>query len=263
VVLTVHDMIHERFPDFFPHNEHLSQIKAQAVRRADHIFCISESTKKDLMELLDVEEEKITITHLATSLAPCTQSLSGKSKAPGSYILYVGDRAAKYKNFKGLLQAYTLSNALKNDFGIVCFGGGKLAPSEKQWMSKLSIPEGKVTQLAGDDSLLAELYSKASIFVCPSLYEGFGIPLLEAMSCGCPVACSNTSSLPEVAGVAAELFDPFDYASILEAIERVVYSSSRAEELIAAGSARVLEFSWEKTAEITAAVYLSLTERNT
>jgi glycosyltransferase involved in cell wall biosynthesis len=258
VVLTVHDMIHERFPELFPPDEYMQQIKAHAVGRADHIICISESTKKDLLDLLNVEESKITVTHLASSLSAGIPGAGDKFKALGSYILYVGDRAAKYKNFNGLIRAYAHSGSLRDDFGIVCFGGGKLSHNEKQLMSELSIPEWKVIQLAGEDSLLAELYSQASIFVCPSFYEGFGIPLLEAMSCGCPVACSNTSSLPEVAGNAAEYFDPLDYTSLLSAMERVVYSSSRTKELIAAGSARVGEFSWEKTAERTAAIYLSL-----
>lgn len=262
VVLMVHDMIHEKFPDFFPPDERLRTIKARAVRRADHIFCNSNSTRADLLEMLKVDEGKITVTHLASSLTPKTKSPSERSRTLNPYLLYVGDRVARYKNFQGLLQAYALSDALKKDFGIVCFGGGPLTPREKQSMADLSIPEGKVIQLAGDDSLLADLYSQASIYVCPSLYEGFGIPLLEAMSCGCPVACSNTSSLPEVAGSAAEQFDPLDYASMLDAIERIVYSSSRAEDLIAAGAARAREFSWEKTAESTAAVYRLLTGRN-
>jgi len=105
---------------------------------------------------------------------------------------------------------------------------------------------------------LAKLYSQASAFVYPSLYEGFGIPILEAMSFGCPVVCSHTSSFPEVAGNAAEFFDPYDIESIANALEKVLFDSDLTKKLVELGKARVKNFSWEKCAEQTHSIYASL-----
>ena len=113
-------------------------------------------------------------------------------------------------------------------------------------------------QISGNDTLLANLYTNAHAFVYPSLYEGFGIPLLEAMSLRCPVVCSNTSSLPEVAGEAAEFFDPYDVAHIIYSLEKVVYSNSISTDLLRLGLERVKKFSWDRCASQTYEIYSTL-----
>ena len=122
-------------------------------------------------------------------------------------------------------------------------------------METLQIPSGNIQTFFGADDILAALYASATAFICPSLYEGFGIPPLEAMSFGCPVACANSGSLPEVVGNAAEFFNPTDEGDMRTALERVVSSPERRQELVRAGSERIRQFSWEKCARETEQVY--------
>lgn len=255
-VVTVVDMIHEKLRNYFRVGDKSSYIKNKAVNRADHVICISENTKRDLMEIFHVEPSKISVVYLGHSLAITAPRIARRIIAD-PYILYVGVRQG-YKNFSRLLQALVASDRLKNDFRLVCFGGRELSGAEINEINSLRLALDRVVQVSGDDSILANLYQYASILVYPSLYEGFGIPLLEAMSFRCPVACSHTSSLPEVAGDAAEYFDPYDTESIMSAIETVVYSIDKSETLIARGLARLNLFSWEACAQQTSAVYASL-----
>lgn len=255
IVTTVYDMLHEKFPDSFP-GYSTPQEKAASVKRADHIICISENTKKDLIEILNVDPQKLSVVHLGVSLN-FGENSDTSSKLSQPYILYVGDRGG-YKNFRGLLQAYASSSQLINDFNLVCFGSRAFSTEEINLINKLGIPESKVIYISGSDDTLAGLYRYAEIFVYPSHYEGFGIPPLEAMAIGCPVACSNTSSMPEVAGNAAEFFNPYDPESIASAVESVVYSNQRKQDLIKFGKQRANIFTWENCAKKTRDVYASL-----
>lgn len=254
-IVTVYDMIHEKYSEYFPDASMVHQMKSLAVRRADHVICISENTKRDLIELLVVPEEKITVVYLGCSLAK-----SDKQKARNPFpcqkpfILFVGDRSG-YKNFERFLLAYASSSFLKSEFDVICFGGGELSPSHSALIQSLDIAKGSVRHLAGNDDILSGLYLSATAFVYPSLYEGFGIPLLEAMSLGCPVVCANTSSIPEVVGDAAELFDPYDESAMGSAIERVVSTPQYATMLVEKGRRRASLFSWEKCVRDTLCVY--------
>lgn len=255
-VLTVYDMIHEKFADNFSRRDKTQQIKSHAVRRADHVICISENTRRDLIALLDVPEEKTSVVYLGSSLA--TQKVAAKpAEEKKPFILYVGSRG-RYKNFEGLLRAYGHSPLLKNGFSIVCFGGGGFTASELSLAESLHISQDNILHVSGTDDILAGLYASAAVFVCPSLYEGFGIPPLEAMSFGCPVVFANVSSLPEVVGDAAELFDPADEAEMRAAIEHVVSTPERAQFLVDRGYERVKQFSWEKCARDTLNIYKKL-----
>ena len=263
VVLTVHDMTHERLSEFFNHRDifqvkdNTSLIKKRAIKRADRIICISQNTKKDLIELFDVDASKISVIYLGYSKGMNSVTIDGEIRPLKPYIFYVGERGG-YKNFTRLLQAYVSSAQLRKDFQIICFGGGSFSVQERDNMENLGIKEGEVVQISGDDITLANYYHNAAIFVYPSLYEGFGIPLLEAMAVRCPVVCSNTSSLPEVAGEAAELFNPYEPESIANAMENVLFSTQKRETLIQQGTKRVKQFSWETCAEQTKELYLSL-----
>jgi glycosyltransferase involved in cell wall biosynthesis len=255
VVLTVFDMIHERFPAYFSSWDPLQREKVAAVQRADHVICISEHTRRDLVQLLGVEEAKTSVVHLGFSLTGAGEQLA--EVPPRPYLLYVGARGG-YKNFEGLLKAYSRSHALCRDFDLVAFGGGVLTPQERALIVELGLDTSKVRQMGGPDSVLAGLYRSAALFVYPSLYEGFGIPPLEAMSFNCPVACSNTSSIPEVVGDAASFFDPESTDSMVAAIESVLNHDKVRKELIAKGQQRILQFSWEKCAVQTQNVYRSI-----
>ena len=255
-VITVYDMIHEKFADNLSRRDNAQQIKAHAVRRADHVICISENTRRDLIALLGVPEEKTSVVHLGYSLAMKNDAVK-PAELEKPFILYIGSRGG-YKNFEGLLRAYGSSRFLKNEFSMVCFGREGFSASELSLAESLHISQDNILHVSGTDDILAGLYASAAVFVCPSLYEGFGIPPLEAMSFGCPVVCANVSSLPEVVGDAAELFDPTDEAEMRAAIERVVSTPQRGQLLVDRGYERIKQFSWEKCARDTLNVYKKL-----
>ena len=254
IVLTVYDMIHEKIIDPEIGRDFI-KIKSHSIQRADRIICISENTRKDLLELFDLDPNIVTTVHLGYS------PLKVKDPSPiikEPYLLYVGDRESPYKNFNNLLHAYANSKQLQNCFKLVCFGSKSFSSVEIETISNLGIDSENIVHYAGDDLILANLYSHSSLFVYPSRYEGFGIPPLEAMSLDCPVACSNVSSIPEIVGDAGEYFDPDRVDSIVEAIEKVVFSTYRSKELKDKGEKRIEQFSWDKCAAETSLVYRSL-----
>jgi len=254
-VITVHDMIHELFKDNYPKNDGTVLRKKTAVGRADHIICVSENTKKDLMQLYDVSVKKVSVVHHGfEQFVPKLKPVPYVTKSGRPFILYVGVREG-YKNFLGLLKSVASSSRLLSDFDIVAFGGGKFSVDELEEISVLGFLEDQVIQKSGDDDLLGSLYSTARSFVYPSLYEGFGIPPLEAMANQCPVISSKTSSMPEVIGEAAEYFDPTDTDDMKRAIENVVYSDSYIKKLQQSGKERLTFFSWNKCSRETLNIY--------
>ncbi|MCP8689162.1 glycosyltransferase family 4 protein, partial [Marinobacterium sedimentorum] len=176
------------------------------------------------------------------------------------YLLYVGNRQG-YKNFAGFVKAFSASPRLVGKYDIVAFGGGDLSKDELSLFLNLGLNKGQVVYCSGDDAKLASLYESASAFVYPSLYEGFGLPPLEAMSYGCAVISSNTSSMPEVIGNAAEFFNPLCIDQMRDAMENVLFSQARSAELKMFGYARIKDFSWEKCAIETLNVYKKLVHK--
>lgn len=259
-VLTVYDMIHERFANMFPGRVDIARRKAAAVSRASHVICISENTRRDLLEIYDLDPNKVSVVHLGYDVLNAgrgsgeTASTLNKSLP---YLLYVGERAG-YKNFKALLRAYVSSAWLSDNFRIICFGGGCFRADELELIRELSIQPSRIEQVSGGDNVLGVYYQNAAAFVYPSLYEGFGIPPLEAMALGCPVVCSNSSSVPEVVGDAGEYFDPEHIESIRASIESVLQSSERRAELIRKGFKKCAEYSWDRCASETLEIYRGL-----
>lgn len=252
-VVTVHDMILEKYRDLFPSGYKTSDAKRSAVNRAARVICVSEHTRKDLVEIFGINKEKTTVIHHGYSLT----ADSGRNSVNFTgrpFLLYVGERG-RYKNFDRFLLAYAGSEMLRGEFGLVAFGGGAFTVAEISRQQGLGLGAGRVRQVSGNDEKLASFYRQASVFVYPSLYEGFGIPPLEAMNFGCPVVCSNTSSVPEVVGDAAYFFDPGDADSIRAAIETVVLSAELREDLVRRGKARLNMFSWDRCAAETMSVY--------
>ena len=255
VVLTVFDMIHELFPDSFSANDPVRRNKRLCLERADHIVCISECTASDLVRLFGIPRKKISVTYLGYSdifAAPPTANETSPHAHP--YLLFVGQRSG-YKNFDMALKAYASSNRLTEEFDFVAFGGPPLDAGERALVASLRLRPGSVSRLAGSDSDLACAYRHARALVYPSQYEGFGIPPLEAMSSGCVVACSNASAIPAVVGAAASLFDPKDIDSVRHALEDVCLNDSNRARLVAAGRARVRNFSWDRCASDTLGAY--------
>jgi len=258
-VVTVYDMIIERFPEEFDRSGYGSARKRAAVERADHVICISESTRHDLLELFNIPEHKVSVVHLGYDALVSAYAMDTMfpMAATSPYLLYVGSRGG-YKNFEGLLRAVASSHFLKNNFSIICFGGGTFTRNEVTLIDELGLKAEKIKQIGGGDNMLAQLYQGAEAFIYPSLYEGFGIPPLEAMSLGCPVIYSNTSSLSEVIGDAGEYFDPSSTESIRYAIETVIQSQARRDELVQKGRDRCVIFSWARCADETMSIYRNL-----
>ena len=256
-IITAHDIINELFSEGLNKSNIITQRKINAFNRADHIISVSHNTKKDLIEFFGISSEKISVIHLATDNVLMLNQYYSDAKYSRPFLLYVGPRAG-YKNFVGLLKAVSQSQKLINEFDIVAFGGGHFLSEELIKIKSFGFKEGQVKQIGGDDSVLVSLYQEALAFVYPSLYEGFGIPPLEAMACQCPVISSNTSSMPEVIGNAGEYFNPKEPESIKVAIEKVVFSQSRIRDLKTKGIERIKYFSWHNCAKETFEIYKNI-----
>tara|TARA_B100000900_G_scaffold369613_1_gene347591 strand:+ start:542 stop:1651 length:1110 start_codon:yes stop_codon:yes gene_type:complete len=256
-VVTVADMIHELFQSHFSKNNRTAKRKREAFNRADHIFSISNHTKNDLIEIYGIDKSKISVIHLGVDVNRFHQQNSDKLNINSPYILYVGERGG-YKNFDRFIKACAQSKTIKNNIKILAFGGGAFSHEEILAIRNLGFKENSIMHVAGDDKVLASLYSNAICFVYPSLYEGFGLPPLEAMASGCPVVSSNTSSMPEVINQAGEFFDPSVTEDICCAIEKVINSGERRKELIELGYKNVNLFSWDKCVSKTIQVYKEL-----
>lgn len=253
-VVTVYDMIHELYPQLFRENDPTSKAKKQTVKNADMVIAISESTKRDLVNILDIDQQKVRVIHLASSLVHdpfCCEAIINEP-----YILYIGNRRG-YKNFSSFIKAYASNREVSSDFRVVVFGGEKITQDDRNMFEDLRI-YNHVKQIFGDDTVLSNLYQNAACFIYPSLYEGFGIPPLEAMHYGCPVIASNTSSIPEVVGDAGILFNPCEMEEISYALEKVLYDEELKANLITKGYQRKNNFSWEKCARETYEIYSQL-----
>ena len=235
----------------------------KAVKRSDIFISVSESTKQELIKHYDVNPESIIVIPLASSsvFRPITNvellnAVKKKYSLPERFILGLG-ATHKRKTPESLLKAYSDSlNMRDHECDLVFFGGG---PSLKTtWaglMKELKI-ESRVTFIDSISSEeLAVLYSLAELFVLPSKFEGFGIPILEAMACGTPVITSNISAMPEVAGGAAKLIDPYNLEELATAISNIIEDDSLKGEMSRKGLTQAGRFSWEKTARATANVY--------
>jgi len=251
-IITVHDMTHEIFPEQFSKTDKTSEMKKNAIKVADHIICVSKNTQKDLVKIFDVDINKTSVVHHGYSLFKKTQKKYEVNDKP--YLLYVGGRHG-YKNFSKFIEAYAKLVEIQKNFDVVIFSSQELTQDEVMLFNRLNIQKTNIKLVNGNDIKLSSFYLNASLFIYPSLYEGFGIPLLEAMSHGCPVVCSNTSSIPEVVGNAAFQFDPYSLDSISNAIETVLNNNKLRQSLISKGFQQVQKFSWEKCASETFDVY--------
>lgn len=256
LVITVYDMIHELFADSMDLGGHTIRAKQAAIQAADAIICISESTKNDLLKYYPAAASKAIVTHLASEFSG--DWAYGMEETPSQpYFLYVGSRAKEYKNFDTLLIAFSKAASVNTDI-FLCVVGSPFSDEERQQIAQLKLTDRIQHYRYASDTHLAKLYRCSSAFVYPSLYEGFGIPPLEAMACGAIVVASDTSSIPEVVGDAGILFDPTSACDLADILLQVLGSSTERDRLIQKGYQRTKTFSWEKTAQQTVAVYRSL-----
>lgn len=254
-VVTVHDMIHEFFPRNYSIINNTARNKRKLVEQAAGVIAVSNTTKEDIVRFYGIDSERITVVYHATTF-PTVNDGHLSIPLPEKYMLYVGDRGV-YKNFSFFLNAVGDLIKCDDDLFLVCAGGGPFSSTEKQHMALLGI-KNKILHFEIHDEILSVLYHNARAFVFPSLYEGFGIPILEAFASNCPVISSDAGALPEVADSAAVYFDPRDSESIAESVGKVIYDETYRRQLIAEGEKRLKIFSWQKTAEKTEAVYRSV-----
>lgn len=270
-IVTIHDLIHQHFQIYeaTTHGPLIYRVKSlglklavwSIVKNSSKILVPSEFVKKQLIDQWKVKEDKITVTYegvdesflnlIKSRQQNDFQKVAKKFVIQKPYLFYVGN-AHPHKNIPLLIGVF---NELKNKFfrlSLVLSG-----PDNYFWQNfkKMFSPRGCIYTGFVTDSELVELYKNAAAFIMPSLEEGFGIPILEAMACGCPVVSSKAASLPEVGGDAAIYFDPKDKEDMIKKIEQVLIDEKLRVELVYKGLKRYQQFSWKKMAEQTLKVY--------
>jgi glycosyltransferase involved in cell wall biosynthesis len=257
-VITVHDMIHELFPEYFEPDDLFVSYKRQCVENAAHIIAISEATKKDLIYVLGVDEERITvIPHGFSPQLTSTQSFETNGLQE-DFLLFVGDRRG-YKNFARFLTAVAPLLG-KQSLKLLCVGGGVFLSAELELLHRLKILN-YVQQISASDTKLAMLYRGAKAFVYPSLYEGFGLPILEAFQNDCPIVASDNSCFREIGGNAIHYFDPYNLHSMSVSIQQLVDSSELSNRLVNLGRNQLLKYTMSASMDKTINVYKNVYNR--
>ena len=248
-VLTVHDMIIELYPEFINSPGFIKR-KKKLVDNAAHIIAVSENTKRDIVNVFGTSADKVSVTYHASSL------VDGGDKPenlPNKYLLYVGDRRLGYKNFKFFIAAIQPILLENKELCIVCTGD-RFTTEENNYFEALGIQD-QLKIIFVDDTQMFGLYKSAKMFIYPSYYEGFGIPILEAFQAQCPVVLSNGSCFPEVAGDAGMYFDSKSPEQLRFAVLSLLNNKELRQEIINKGTQRLQNFSWEKSALQTVEIY--------
>jgi glycosyltransferase involved in cell wall biosynthesis len=265
LVATVHDLAPLRFPERYPRSTRLSLRRGMqlAAREADRIICPSASTAAEVEELLGVEPNRLRVVPHGVDIPPAepewARQFVERRGISEPYVLWVGTQEQR-KNVAAVLDAFALVATRNGAATLVLHGpagwlGEEVAETIRRrgLESRVRISEGSLTR-----EELAALYARARVFVYPSLYEGFGLPVLEAMASGAPVVASNRSAIPESAGSAAVLLDPTDPDALAEAIERVLGDAHEHDDLADRGRERARGFTWDRAARQTWSVYEEL-----
>jgi glycosyltransferase involved in cell wall biosynthesis len=262
-VLTVHDLIFRLFPQ---HHKRLNYWYLNAAmplfcRRASAILAVSQATKNDLVRLYGLNPEKISVVYEAAAphFVPASPDhvaqVRSRYQLPDEYMLYVGTIEPR-KNLVRLLEASHQLRQAGEDMRLVVVGSkGWLYEGFFQRLEELGLADAVALPGYVPDADLPAIYSGARLVIMPSLYEGFGLPVLEAMACGAPVVSSNASSLPEVGGDAVRYFDPTDVAGMADQILTLWRDPALRQALSQRGLARASQFSWERAAQETLTIY--------
>lgn len=267
-VATVHDLSHHIYPQFHPpaRIDYMRRALPASLRRTSHVITVSDSARRDLIEHLGYPADRITAIalgaspafrpHNVTELAPLLQQLGLKAQG---YSLYIGTIEPR-KNIDRLLTAYeTISPALRQHYPLVVAGGAGWRCENTMARMARAASVGWLHYLRYiPQADLPALYAGARLFVYPSLYEGFGLPVLEAMASGTAVLTSNVSSLPEVAGSAAMQIAPTDTDALTNALAQALQDDPWRQQACSAGLARAAQFSWEQCIAQTLQVYAGL-----
>ena len=251
LVTTYHDINFLTEHNYVPR---MVKLQTASLRRADAVVTISNNTKADMLRYFDIDPAKIRVIYHGIDTPVIPETLSGRLvKDP--YILYVGARHL-FKNFDTFITAFAQIAHRYPEVKVVCTRSD-ITPAEGEMLKRLGVAD-RVQVVKADEMTLNRLYRDALFFVFPSKYEGFGMPILEAMVNGCPVALANASCFPEIAGDSGLYFDPSDVDSIAGALERMLDDENLRSELREKGYRRAAQFSWQRTADMHIEVYRSL-----
>lgn len=257
-VITHHDVIPEKFSTQYAELDGFDKAyKQRVLDRAAKVIAVSENTRNDLLEIFHIAPEKIEVVHHSTHFATYKPAEDFDIVTPERYLLYVGNRD-NYKNFDVFLRAITPILLKQSDLHLICAGSHSFTEVEQKLFHELGVGEQILHREIPNDAILYRIYQKAIAFVYPSLYEGFGIPILEAFACGCPVILSDRSCFPEVAQNAALYFNPSDIENISFEVEKLIDNAELKLSLVKKGYQRLKDFSPENTAKKTLNVYKSV-----
>lgn len=271
LAVTVHDVSYWRHPEWFSNRDNfvLRLGVAMTLRRARGVITVSDHARSEIISCYGLPEDKVHVTQEAADpwfcpVAPLESKALEWMRRAGirkPYVLAVGNLQPR-KNLIRLVRAFAAClRESKHDCQLVCAGRAKWRESEiYELISREGVVDSVVFPGYLPDEKLVDLYREAQVFVYPSLYEGFGLPVLEAMACGTPVITSNVASIPEVAGDAAIMVDPLDVQSLKNALRRVLADSDLRRELSARGLIQASRFSWRQTAMKTWQCYQKLGE---
>jgi len=257
MVITIHDMIDERFHRGKAEYEKIISLRAKHINQADKIIAVSENTKNDLIELCGLASNKIETIYHGNSFNLNIERFSLPKTIDQQYLLYTGKRYA-YKNFDRFLQSIMPIMQANKDLWLVCAGGGAFKNAELNQLNMLQLNHRVIYQPIHDNDQLASLYNHAQCLVYPSLYEGFGLPIIEAFACGCPVITSAGSSTSEIAGDAAVLINPNNTDDMTQKIQEVINNEALQNQLVQLGHHRSHLFNWDKTANQTLKLYQAI-----
>jgi glycosyltransferase involved in cell wall biosynthesis len=258
LVITVHDMVPELMPQAVGGlSRNFSRFKKLLIAKADGVVAVSATTAADVTRLTRRPIDTISVIHHGISdEMRWKPELGHKPALPERFFLCVGQRRA-YKNFLAVAPALARVLRADSDLALVCFGGGPFTLEEKIPFEAVGV-QSRLIATAGDDQSLASVYARALALVYPSLYEGFGMPILEAMTNRCPVLVQRLSCFPEIAGDAALYFDPAQEDATTEILGRLARDVDLRRQLAEAGLRRVESFTWERCAAQHAAYYRSV-----
>lgn len=252
-IATIHDMNYYVIPDLYGKGSRLANWQKKMAEKVDHIITISQSSKKDLINIWNIPESKISVIYHGVNAEMISKV--PKIEIKEKYILYVG-RRSKYKNFSLLINAFAKLSLKHKNLYLFC-AGEKWSKEEIRELNNLKIID-KCRSFQATDNELINLYKNAVAFVFPSFYEGFGLPILEAMAAECPMILSNTSCFPEIAKNAALYFNPNSLDELIDNIELLINDYSERNNLILRGKSIVRDYSWKKSVQQHLEVYKSI-----